>query len=969
MVLMTLESKTANKQIKEENQMNKISNTNSISNNLKQNDAAVELILKRKELIEKFAASKKSDFKNLDFDNRSSNDSFISNTSEFIESCTRIIDEYFHNVFTKSNIARQMTVGGSQFALVALGGYGRAEQCVHSDVDILILFDKKLPANTEQLVKEIIYPLWDAKLETGYAVRTIKECLSMAWEDFDILTTMLDARFICGGSHIYSMLMEKFRTKLSKRYIQTSLNRLIDQSHKRYTDYGDSTYLLEPNLKSGHGGLRDYHTILWYARIMSDIKCRRDLERYGFLSHDEFNTLESSLMFIWDIRNMLHYIAGRKCDQLHFEHQVELSKLFGFNDKNGHKAVETFMGELHSKMDFIKQINLMITEDIHLTKRARLFTAIKRPTNYKGIVIRERRLEFDPVEMVPHQPDLLLKIFVESGRLKKPLSIEARRIVGEFGYLIDDTFRKNPSNVEAFEQIVTTSLWEFNVLNVMLTTGLLAKFMPEFSMILNKIQYNQYHLFPVDKHSIRCVQIINSFREDNLKNSFSKENNFRENDIHQNSSRGISSRAESTISNQLYKSLYKELRNRKTLLMAALLHDIGKGDPAEEHSERGAQIAKKIMLRSGYCASDVEEVEFLVRHHLFLIKIATRRDISDEETAVFCASKIEKVSLLKKLYLLTVADSMATGPKAWNSWTEALLRDLFIKVMGVLKNRELATKKAAKTIQRKKEEVLELNRISAQEAAQTEAVRDFVWEESILLKELDSMSRRYLIYVPAYEIMSHLNLYRQLKNRDFLWKITTEKDSDIRTITICGKDEPGFYSKLAGVFFLNGLNIVGSQAYSFGSNTALDIFKVMPPKDKIFENEKWEKAEKEFQQALNDDSFLERLTDKLPKSITPKSGQMQMPNEVRIDNETSSFFTVIEVFTYDFPGLLFAITNVLYKLGLDVRVAVVATKIDQVVDVFYVKSVDNGKIDDVKRQEEIKNSILKALPSITEIKS
>ncbi|MBF0572717.1 MAG: HD domain-containing protein, partial [Desulfamplus sp.] len=577
------------------------------------NDSA-ELICKRKELIEQFVKNE-------------SNSIYIQEL-DFIEPYTRIIDEYFQNVFAKSKVAKEMTLKGNPVAIVALGGYGRAEQCVHSDVDILILFEKRLPENTENLVKEIIYPLWDAKLETGYAVRTIKECLTMAWEEFDILTTMLDARFICGGSHIYSILMEKFRTKLTNRYTHASLNRLIEQSQKRYKDYGDSTYLLEPNLKSGHGGLRDYHNIVWYARIVSDIKCRRDLEHYGFLSHDEFKTLESSLNFIWTIRNMLHYIAGRKCDQLHFEHQIELAKIFGYKDKNGHKAVEIFMGDLHSKMDFIKQINLMLTEDIQLSKRARIFTSIKRATNYKGIIIRERRLEFDPVEMIPHNPDLLLKIFVESGRLKKPLSIEARRVVGEFSYLIDDKFITKPSNVEVFEEILSYSLWEFNVLNVMLTTGLLSKIIPEFSLIINKIQYNQYHLFPVDKHSIRCVQVINSFRESDIKNS---------------------NKDQLGNSNNLYVEICKELRNRKTLLMAALLHDIGKGDPAEEHSERGSEIARKIVMRSGYSQADIDEVVFLIKNHLFLIKIATRRDISDEETAVFCASKIERITLLKKL--------------------------------------------------------------------------------------------------------------------------------------------------------------------------------------------------------------------------------------------------------------------------------------------------------------------------------
>ncbi|SLM29737.1 (Protein-PII) uridylyltransferase [Desulfamplus magnetovallimortis] len=851
---------------------------------------------------------------------------FETKSFNFLESYTRLLDEYFHDVVAESDTARKMTAAGTPVAIVALGGYGRGEQCVHSDVDLLILFEKKVPVTTDELVKELLYPLWDARLETGYAVRTVKECLVMAWEEFDILTTMLDARFICGSSPVFFQLMEKFRNRLSRKYVQKSLSRLIEESRKRYQDYGDSTYLLEPNLKSGHGGLRDYHTIVWYARIMSDIKCRRDLERYGFLSHDEFTTLEHSLEFIWYIRNVLHHLTGRKCDQLHFEHQKEASSRLGFRGRDTHQAVERFMGELHSKMDYIKQINLMITEDIQLTRKARFFTGMQKSTNYNGIVVRQRRLEFESMEMVPSTPELLLQIFVESGRLQIPLSVEARRIVGEFAYLVDDAFRRKTSNVEAFEKIVASSFWEFNVLNVMLSTGLLVRFMPEFGSILNKIQYNQYHLFPVDKHSIRCVQVINGFKGKKV-----------------------------DPAHEFYSTVYRELKNRRTLLLAALLHDIGKGDPGSEHSLRGAEIARKIMNRSGYCNADVDEVEFLVRNHLFLVKIATRRDISDEETSIFCATKIQKIGVLRKLYLLTVADSMATGPKAWNEWTETLLRDLFLKTAGIIKNRELATRKASQVIHKKRDDLVTLSRNEG-------------FEESNLLKMVNSLNHRYLLYISPGDMVEHLKLYRdfKLKDNDFIWKITTEKKSDIRTVTICGKDRPGFYSKLAGVFFLNGLNIVGSQAYAFMDNCALDIFKVMPPRDRIFENEKWKKAENELHQALADDSFLEKLKGKLPVSLAPVSGRAVMPNRVKVDNESSSFFTIVEVFTYDFPGLLFVITNILYRLGLDVRVAMVATKIDQVVDVFYVRSVDNGKIDDPEDENHLQKSILAALPPVRE---
>ncbi|MFH1152534.1 MAG: [protein-PII] uridylyltransferase [Pseudomonadota bacterium] len=855
---------------------------------------SAELIQRREQLIQKFLKKRNPDF---------------------IEEFSGCLDDYFHSVFEKSTTAHRLMTSGNPVALVALGGYGRQEQCIHSDVDLLILFEKKIPDTAAELVKELLYPLWDVRLETGYAVRTINDCLCMAWKQFDILTTLLDARFICGSSPIYSQLMEKFRKALSRKYMQKSLSSLVEHGEKLHTAFGDSTYLLEPNLKSGHGGLRDYHTLLWYGRIISDIKQRRELEQYGFVSHDEYQAMKKSLEFIWTIRNMLHYVTGRKCDQLHFEHQIEMAKLMGFREENGHQAVESFMGELHSSMEFIKQINLVVTENVLINKKIIKSLRISRPTNFQGIEIIDRRLNFTSMEMVPRNPELLMRVFVESGRLKIPLSIESRRIVGEFKHLVNARFRKDPANVEDFEKILAYSLWEFNVLNVMHSTGLLEKFIPEFSLIANKIQYNQYHLFPVDKHSIRCVQIVND-----LKNK------------------------------PFYAEVYQEIRNRRILLMAALFHDIGKGDPASEHSEKGAQITRTILTRIGYKPGEIEDTEFLVRHHLFLVKTATRRDISDEETAVFCANRIQKVGTLRMLYLLSVADSMATGPKAWNEWTESLLRDLYIKTLSILKTGELSTSKALKTVQQKKDEVLAL------------AIPG--WDPTQIQKDLDTMSQRYLLYVPPKEIVEHISLYRKMGDRNYLWKIHQEPNSDIRTVTICGRDKPGFYSKLAGVFFMNNLNIIGSQAYSWGDNIALDIFKVMPPRDRIFESDKWEKAGAELDRALTDDTFLDRLQEKLPRRLTPESGQIPRPNQVRIDNDTSRFFTIIEVFTHDFPGLLFAVTNTLYRQGLDVRMAMVATKVDQVVDVFYVRSVNDEKILQPDRVEAIKRAILQNLPEI-----
>ncbi|MCF6247534.1 MAG: [protein-PII] uridylyltransferase [Desulfobacula sp.] len=844
------------------------------------------------------------------------------NRPDFIEKHALLLDEYFFTVFQASIAARKMTISGTPFAVIALGGYGRKEQCIHSDIDLLILFEKTVPPEVEAFVQELLYPLWDARFEVGYAVRTVNECLDMAFERFDILTTILDARFICGASLVFTEFIEEFRTQLSTRHLKDTLSYLYEHGEKRHFDFGDSTYLIAPDLKSGFGGLRDYHTLLWYAKIQSNIKTRRDLEYYGYLSHFECEALDESLSDIWKIRNHLHHLTKRKCDTLHFEYQSDLATLMGNGSKNKGPDVEQFLGNLHNRMDFLKQINQITFEDILCKWRIKKGNAQARPTKTQGLVIKRRRLFFTNTVAVLQKPDLLLKIFLESGKRKIPLSIEARRIVSEFLHLIDDEVTKNSNCIKVFKKILSLSYWEFNVLNVMLTTGILEKFIPEVSAIVNKIQYNHYHLFPVDKHSIRCVQMVNSFKE-----------------------------PDDSLMGNLYHAVFKEIRNKNVLLFVALLHDIGKSDPAKEHSKTGAAIAKPILERFKFNPQQVEDAVFLIENHLALVKTATRRDITDEETAVYLANKIGKIRLLRMLYLITVADSKATGPKAWNEWTENLLKDLFLKTMSILKTGELASKKTQRLIDKKKDEVLKILKER--------------WRENEIDQHLESMSRRYLLYVPAQSIVDHIHLYRNLGNNDFSWQISKQNDSDMRTVSVCGKNMPGLYSKIAGVFFLNGLDIVASQAYSMGDGHILDIFNVQPPRDRIFEAQKWEKAENDLICAISDDRFLDTALDKIPKTIRVLSGKQPEPNIVRIDNETSSFFTIVEVFTYDFPGLLFSITNALYRSNINVDVAMVATKVDQVIDIFYVRSLENdAKIETEQDLKQIKDTILKHLPQV-----
>ena len=842
----------------------------------------------------------------------------------FLKQHSRLLDDYFQQVFETSMVGPQLDIRKNPYAIIALGGYGREEQCIHSDVDLLFLFKKKVPREVENLIQETIYPLWDIGLDVGYATRSLKECSALAGRDFEVLTPMLDARFVCGWSLIYSNLLDELREKVIEKKSSRIIHWLVENNELRHAHFGDSAYLLEPNLKEGQGGLRDYHTMLWIARIAFNVKQPRDLEYLGLLSHAEFQGLNQAITFIWNVRNRMHHICGRKCDQLHFDNQIKLARALNYKKKNGQAPVERFMGELHGQMETLKQQHLVFLHELGFEKKRKRRRKSQKKSTVDGLeVIKWGMLNFVTPEAIVKSPDLLMKIFEESARLKIPLSAEAKRLVKEFSHIVNKAYRNSEPIVKSFEQILVAPAPKFNVLNAMLNTGFLEKFLPEFRSISNRIQHDEYHLYPVDKHLLRTVQTVKKF--------------------------GM---AKDTSLEPLCEKIYRNLKKKKLLLWAALLHDIGKGESEEDHSKTGAQIVKKILTQKGLKPKDVETVTFLVQEHLLLTKTATRRDIHDEKTAITCARKIKDISRLKMLYLLTVADSIATGPMAWSDWTATLLRDFFLKVLNVLEKGELATAEAVEVVGQKKKNTLSSAR-SAREKKEIDAL-------------LGVMSPRYLLYMPASEIKKHIKHYDQLvkSGSDFIWEIERASDANTRSVTICAQDRPGLFSKIAGVFTLNNIDILDVQVFTWRNNVALDIFKVKPPPDPILEDEKWKRAASNLGDALSDQLDLTTaLKKKVPAFRSGKAGLDKKPHRVTVDNTSSSFFTIIEVFTYDFPGLLYSITDALFRCELNIWVAKIATKADQVVDVFYVRDVNGQKVDLPDQVADIKAAIMERLKS------
>lgn len=830
-----------------------------------------------------------------------------------------LIDAYIMDSFEASRIGPKMDFIANPYAIIALGGYGRAEQCVHSDVDLLFLFRKQVPPAAEELIREIVYPLWDLKIEVGYATRSIEESLTLAGEDYEILTSILDARFICGSSDVFARLREQFRRRIISRHADRIIAWLVDRNLRRHQDFGDSTFLLQPNLKEGNGGLRDYHTLRWIAMIRYDVQQTRDLEFQGCMSHQEYNDLLSALIFIWDVRNRLHLVTRRKCDQLYFEYQHIMADAMGFSAADGQTAVERFLGALHNRMTFIKHQLQLFLYEIGYNRKGKWLRKVKKISNMPGLHLDRGQLHFDSPEVILMHPELLIQIFVASAEFKLPLSREALRLVREFDYLVNDAFIRSPSVRSAFEKILMTPAPTFNVIEQMLNTGFLVRLIPEYEGIADRVQYDAYHLFPVDRHMLRTVFTLKTFGT-----------------------------PDSPCPEELCNQLYPRLKRKKILLWAALLHDIGKGRPAGKHSGAGAKMAAEVMARMGYASHDIEPVSFLIEHHLLLVKTATRRDINDEETAVACARVIRDINRLRMLYLLTVADSCATGPKAWNNWTAILIRDFFLKIANVLESSELS---AASAVNRTNKKI----RLIEAEAGSSADGMD-------LKSLLSAMPPRYLLYADVTDILSHVRLFRALDDAPFVWDMKADEAQHTRTVTVCAKDRPGLFSMIAGVFTLNNINILDVQAHTWRNNIALDIFTVEPPPDLIFESERWDRAAQHLASAISGQIDLSRELALKETPPGPVDAHVSIrPNRVVIDNKSSSFYTIIEVFAYDYRGLLFRVADAITRCGLNISVAKIATKVDQVVDVFYVTDAHDGKVDDPRRTAAVREAILSVL--------
>ncbi len=838
----------------------------------------------------------------------------------FQENCTEIMDYYFRRSVQESDTGQRLFREKKPFALVALGGYGRRDLCIHSDIDVLILFESKVPSSVKKLAEDFFYPLWNLGLDLGHAIRGIKDCLSLASENFEALTSLMDARFLCGESPLYLALMERLEKRILSKKRLTWSRWLEEQNQMRMAVFGDASCLLEPNLKEGIGGLRDYHHLLWLAKAFFHLRTPKDLEYSGLLSHKEYADLESHLQFIHLVRNHLHRESARKNDRLTFDHQETIAQALAFKDQNGLLAVEQFLGQIHASMASIKSLRRSFVFNHFPGSRKNGTGAAASESLRAPFHMDQGEIHFPSATAILRDPLLLLDIFVEGVSAGRPLSLESKRLVREFLYLVDEPFRLSERAARGFLSILNAPNAP-EALDQMLETGFLCAFIPEFEPIQDRVQFDHYHLFPVGRHLLQTVRHLKALHQ--------------ERDL-------------------LLADIFLDLPDPEPLFVAALFHDIGKA--GKDHAAKGAALVRKILKRFGYDRKKMEDVCFLVHRHLLLAETASRRDLNDEKIVVQCAGTVGTIERLKMLYLLSWADGKATGPRAWNDWIANLVLELFFKVLHILERGELASPDASKRM-----------RQSMQLVRRQIGGRLSPADKETLF---DLMPPNYLIETNPRAIGRHIALYGTLRpagakgfESAFCLEAEAEPSSGTCEVTFLARDRAGLFSDVAGVMALNNLNILSARIYTWRDGTAVDIFTVTPPLDPIRTEEIWERIKSDLAETFQGRlSLSERLQQKAKPTLLSRKKILTRQTQVSVDNQSSDFFTLIEVFTDDRIGLLYRITHALFMLGIDIRIAKIATKADQVADVFYVLDLEGQKVLEKESVEKIRTTLLQELP-------
>ena len=841
-----------------------------------------------------------------------------------VHSITSMTDALVTGLFTALSDDLQITGKSGELSLVAIGGYGRGELNPYSDLDLMFLYSGKETKRVEEVANRLLYFLWDLRLDVGYSVRTLSDCVEMSNNDTTVKTALLDARLLTGNEPLFRELKKTMVTQVLAKRSDAFITEKLEELKKRREKYGSSVYILEPNLKEGEGCLRDLHTAMWVAKIKYKVDEPRELVIKGVLSEEEVGMYFAALDYLWRIRNELHYLAGRKNDQLTFDAQTSMARFFGYQDRGNVLAVEQFMQDFYLHANRVEHFSsVLITKcsqrEEGASKILGYFT--RRPVG-EGFYVMKGELVVPDETIIDKDPIRLIRIFELAQKQGVSIALGTKSLIRENLDLVNDKFRRSKEAHVSFFNILQSEKGVAQTLQLMHHLGFLNRFIPEFERIYCKVQHDAYHIYTVDTHTLFAVDEIAKLWRGEHKETL-----------------------------PLLTELALEVDKRWLLLLAVMLHDVGKG-AGGGHAEIGAELSKTVARRMGLTKEDSERLQFLVRNHLLLAHIAQRRDLHDERMIIQFARQMEKSENLKLLYLLTYADIRAVGPEVWTEWKSLLLQELYEKAFQVLERGDFKLEASGDRVRRVKRAIYDL------------LVTDYPPQP--VKDELQALSTRHLLSYTPEIIAGHMKTLLLLSSSNTLvLKPVHEVEKGYTNCTVCTYDVPGLFSMITGVMAANGMNILGAQIHTNRNEKVLDILQVNSPQGFVITDEnRWARLESDLRQVLEGEVRVSALVAKRHRpSILSEKVTPTVPARVDIDNEVSSDYTVIDIYAHDKVGLLYSITSTLTRLGLYIGVSKISTKVDQVADVFYVKDIFGQKISDPDKLEEIRRELLTAIDS------
>ena len=808
---------------------------------------------------------------------------------------------------------------GEKIAVLSVGGYGRGEMAPKSDVDLLFLTPYKITPWAESVIEDMLYMLWDLRLKVGHSSRTVRDCLRLGAEDFTIRTALLEKRFLTGNEALAEELDNRLWADLFKGTAPEFIEAKLDERSTRHRKQGGQRYMVEPNVKEGKGGLRDLHTLFWIAKYIYHIADTDDLADAGIFSADEFETFVQAERFLWAVRCHLHLLTGRGADQLTFDLQVEVAGRMGYQDKSGRRAVEHFMQDYFrhaTAVGELTRIFLTKLEAAQQKKEPLLVGLFRRRKKVKaGYKIIHNRLAIADDAVFLEDKLNLLRLFEEGLRTGLLLHPDAMRLVTANLHLIDDEMRSDKEATRIFLDLLLRHGNPERALRRMNELGALAAFIPEFEPIVAMMQFNMYHSYTVDEHTIQVI-----------KNLAEIERGEQVDDL--------------PLSTEI---LEKKSLNRRILYVALLLHDIGKGRDID-HSILGAQIARAVAPRLGLSKAESETVEWLVRYHLVMSDMAQKRDIADPRTVRDFAKVVKTVERLDLLTVLTVCDIRGVGPDTWNNWKAVLLRALHGQTRTALEQGMEALNREQRGTEAKKK------------------LREALghWDKKDLRKET---GRHYPPYWQGLHVTAHkvfAELLKDIGDDEVRIDLHPDDDRDATRACFAMADHPGIFSRMCGALTLVGANVVDARTFTSKDGYATAAFWIQDAEGKPYEKAKLGRLSQMIRKTLAGE-VVTRDAIKSRDKIKKRERAFKVPTTITFDNEGSDIYTIIEVDTRDRPGLLFDLTRTLANSNVYIASAVIATYGEQVVDSFYVKDMFGLKFHSEAKQKSLEKRLRDAI--------